>query len=181
MPTDLAVVERAVAPVVAAAGLDLYDVELTGSGRAAVLRVLVSCPAGIDLDRVATVAEQVSPVLDHDAVAGALPERYALEVSSPGLERPLRTPAHFRGAVGETVSLKRRAGDVNERVRGVVRAADDSVVTLESEGGELSTVAYGDVLSARTVFEWGPTPKPARKQEQTRKREHTRKQEVVRS
>ena len=169
MTTDLAAVERAVAPVVAAAGLDLYDVQLTGSGRATVLRVLVSGAGGIDLDRVASVAELVSPVLDRAAVASALPAQYALEVSSPGLERPLRTPAHYRGAVGETVSLKRRAGDVNERVRGVVRAADDSVITLESEGGELSTVAYGDVISARTVFEWGPAPKHERKQEVVRR------------
>ena len=168
MTTDLAAVERAVAPVVAAAGLDLYDVQLTGSGRATVLRVLVSGPGGIDLDRVASVAEQVSTVVDGAEIAGALPAQYALEVSSPGLERPLRTPAHYQGAVGETVSLKRRAGAVNERVRGVVRAADDSVVTLESEGGELSTVAYDDVISARTVFEWSPAPKPVRKQEVVR-------------
>ena len=169
MPTDLAAVERAVAPVVAAAGLDLYDVELTGSGRAMVLRVLVSGPGGVDLDRVATVAEQVSSVLDGAAIAGVLPAQYALEVSSPGLERPLRTPAHYRGAVGETVSVKRRAGDVNERVRGVVRAADDAAMTLESEGGALSIVTYGDVVSARTVFEWGSARNHERKQEAVRR------------
>jgi ribosome maturation factor RimP len=175
VPTDLAAVERAVAPVVAAAGLDLYDLELTGSGRAAVLRVLVSAPGGVDLDRVASVAELVSPVLDRAPVAAALPAHYALEVSSPGLERPLRTPAHFRGAAGETVSLKRRAGAVNERIRGVVRDADDDGVTLEGEGGNVETVAYADVVSARTVFEWGP-----RRDEHKGARRGGRKQEVVR-
>jgi ribosome maturation factor RimP len=173
VPTDLTAVERAVAPVVAAEGLELYDLELNGSGRASVLRVLVSAPGGIDLDRVAALAERVSPVLDRAPVAAALPERYALEVSSPGLERPLRTPAHFRGALGETVSLKRRVGAANERVRGVVRGADDGV-TLEMEGGNVETVAFADIVSARTVFEWGP------RDHHQGGRRGGRKQEVVR-
>jgi len=177
VPTDLAAIEQALAPVVAASGLELYDVEITGSGRATVLRVLVSGAGGVDLDRVAAVAERVSPVLDSAAVASLLPGHYALEVSSPGLERPLRTPAHFRGAVGETVSLKRRVGAVNERVRGLVRDADDGGVTLELEGGEVETVAYGDVVSARTVFEWGSGPDRRRAE---RHRGEGRKQEVVR-
>src|SRR5262249_18000790 len=149
--TDVSLIEQSLAPIVASAGLDLYDVELTGVGRATVLRVLVSASGGLDLDRVAAVAEQVSPALDRASLADTLPPHYALEVSSPGLERPLRRPSHFRGAVGETVSMKRRAGERNDRVRGVVRVADDDTVTLELDGGEQATVAYGDVVSARTV------------------------------
>ena len=105
--SDVAVIVDAVEPVVAALGLELYDVEVSGTGRATVVRVLVDREGGIDLDAVGAAAEAISPVLDGDRACRACsPGPYALEVSSPGLERPLRTPEHFRRAVGATVSVK---------------------------------------------------------------------------
>src|SRR5690348_7309227 len=93
-------VALAVAPVLADLGLELFDVELTGSGRARTLRVFVDRPgavdgagSGVDLDAITAATEALSPVLDADTrVAGVLSGPYTLEVSSPGLERPLRTP-----------------------------------------------------------------------------------------
>ena len=82
-------------PVVRDLGLDLYDVELGGSARARTLRVLVDREGGVDLDAIAAATEALAPILDGDAeVARVLPGSYLLEVSSPGVERPLRTPAH---------------------------------------------------------------------------------------
>jgi ribosome maturation factor RimP len=75
-----------------------------------------------------------------------------LEVSSPGLERPLRRADHFRGAVGSTVSVK-LAG---RRVRGVLLAADDEAFELALDDGTEERILYADVAQARTVFEWGP-------------------------
>ncbi|HZP31428.1 MAG TPA: ribosome maturation factor RimP [Acidimicrobiia bacterium] len=160
-------VADAVAPALADLGLELFDVELTGSGRARTLRVFVDRPAGddaaVDLDAITAATEALSPVLDHDPrVAAALPGPYTLEVSSPGLERPLRTPAHFRRAVGSTVSVKTRApGGGPVRRRAVLVAADDAGVTVEVDG-TTEHLAYDDILQARTVFEWGPAPKPGR-------------------
>jgi ribosome maturation factor RimP len=157
---DVTLIKGVIEPVVESLGLGLYDVEITGSGRARVVRVLVDRPAGVDLDTVAAATEAISPVLDAPPVDGWLAGPYALEVSSPGLERPLRTAAHFRGAVGETVSVKTRAFDgVARRDRGVVELAGDTGFELRLDDGSRLSIAYDDVVQARTVFEWGPTPK----------------------
>jgi len=157
---DLSAIEAAVAPVAASLGLELYDVELSGTGRARILRVLVDREGGIDLDAVAAATEAISPVLDEEPAAGALAGPYSLEISSPGLERPLRTAAHFRRAVGETVSVKTRSGEEPaRRARGVVQRAGDDTFELLLDDGTHEVVAYADVVQARTVFEWGPQPK----------------------
>jgi ribosome maturation factor RimP len=163
------------APALEALGLELFDVEITGSGRARTLRVFVDRPSragapggasgfgGVDLDAIAAATEAISPVLDHDPVAAAaLPGPYTLEVSSPGLERPLRTAAHFRSAVGSPISIKScAAGSSPVRRRAVLLAADESGITLDVDG-VTEHLSYDDILQARTVFEWGPAPKPGR-------------------
>jgi ribosome maturation factor RimP len=150
-------------PVVRDVGLELYDVEVGGSNRARTLRVLVDRDGGVDLDAITSATEALAPVLDQDAdVAKVLPGSYLLEVSSPGLERPLRTPAHFRRAVGDTVSLKSRdaQGAVTRR-RAVLAAADDDGIEIETDGARES-VAYGDIVACHTVFDWGSAPKPGK-------------------
>ena len=165
-------VALAVAPVLAEIGLELFDVELTGSGRARTLRVFVDRPdhsggegagSGVDLDAITAATEALSPVLDADTrVAGVLSGPYTLEVSSPGLERPLRTPAHFRGAAGSVVSIKHRTADGSPaRRRATLVSADDAGVTVDVDGAT-EHLAYDDILQARTVFEWGPAPKPGK-------------------
>ncbi len=144
-------------PVVDALGLELVDVELTG----ATVRVTVDREGGVDLDALAEANRAVSGALDH---LDPLPGRYTLEVSSPGLERRLRRPAHFARALGETVSVRLvpGSGDVR-RLQGRLAEADDEGVRLdgpEVPGGS-SRVAYGEIERARTVFEWGATPAPS--------------------
>jgi ribosome maturation factor RimP len=153
---DNSIIVAAVAPVLVARGLELYDIETTGAGRATVLRVLVTVagPGGPDLAAIASATEAISPVLDEPAIANLLPASYALEVSSPGLERPLRRLEHYTGAVGEVVSVKVRDA---ERVRGTLIAADDAGFELQPDGGDPLSISYDDVVQARTVFEWGAT------------------------
>ena len=138
-----------VEPVLSAADLELVDVELKGT----TLQVFVDREGGVDLEVVAEASEKVSSVLDeHDPVPG----RYTLEVSSPGVERPLRTPAHFRRFVGTTVAVRTHPHVEGERrIEGVLAAADDDGVVV----GE-RRLSYGDIERARTVFTWGPAPKP---------------------
>jgi ribosome maturation factor RimP len=169
----MTVVERVrelVEPLLTERELDLYDVEMAGP----VLRVVVDRPGPLDLDVLGEATRAVSRALDEaDPIAG----HYTLEVTSPGLERTLRTPAHFARAVGEQVKVKLRAdvADDERRVAGVVEAADDDAVTIRTgtEGGEPVTrrLAYGDIDRARTVFEWGPAPKPGGRSS-NEKREH---------
>src|SRR5688500_3119647 len=101
----LARVTRLVAPLVADLQLDLYDVELRGG----TLRITVDTPPrspkGVDLDSRALVTRMVSRDLDHD---DPMPGHYTLEVTSPGLERQLRTPHHFQRELGKTVAIRLR-------------------------------------------------------------------------
>jgi ribosome maturation factor RimP len=160
---DVARISGVLEPVVRALDLNLYDVEISGSGRARVVRVLVDRPDGVDLDAVAAAADAISPVLDAPPVDGWLTGPYALEVSSPGLERPLRTPAHFRRADGETASVKTRAGEAPaRRDRGVVQQADEHGFELRLDDGTVLSISYDDVVQARTVFEWGSASKRPR-------------------
>ena len=140
-----------VAPSLEDAGLELFDVELAGT----VLRVIIDREGGVDLDAVSEATERVSAVLDHNE--NVIPGRYLLEVSSPGIERPLRLPGHFQRAVGSTVSVKLRAAvDGERRVEGVLEAAGDDAVTV---GGR--TIPYDDIERARTRFVW-PQVQPKR-------------------
>jgi len=123
-------------PVVTGAGYDLEDVTVTAAGRRSVVRVIVDRDGGIDLDAVAEISRVVSETLDADEATGEMP--YTLEVSSPGVDRPLTEPRHWRRAAGRLVrATVRDGGDVTGRVV----AADGAGVTFDAEG-EQRTVPY---------------------------------------
>jgi len=139
-------VRDVIEPDLTAAGLEVVDVEHTG----ATLRVTVDRPGGIDLDGVSDASRRVSDLLDrHDVVPG----RYTLEVSSPGIERSLRTPEHFRRFVGTPVTVRTRPTVEGERrVDGVLESAGDEGIVV---GGR--SLSYTDIERARTRFEWPTT------------------------
>jgi ribosome maturation factor RimP len=147
----------ALSPVLEARGLDLVDVEVHGAS----LTVFVDKDGGVGLDELGDATRDVSALLDE---LDPMPGRYTLTVSSPGLERRLRTPAHFAHAVGETVTVRVDAGTAEvRRLTGTLEAADQDGFTLvgpEVPGGTME-IEYGRVERARTVFEWGPEPKRA--------------------
>lgn len=151
-------VHELVVPILDAAGLDLYDLELAGG----TLQVLVDKDGGVGVDELATVSRQISRTLDeHDPIEG----HYTLEVSTPGLERPLRTPAHFARAVGTSVKVKTKPGVEGERrLAGTVADAGDDTVTFAVSDGTSRTLRYDDIERARTTFEWGGAAKRERKQ-----------------
>jgi ribosome maturation factor RimP len=144
-------VAELVEPLLDGAGHELYDVVLAG----ATLRVLVA--GGADLDELARLTREISALLDE---ADPIPDRYTLEVSSPGLERTLRTPRHFAGAVGEKIKVKTiPSTEGDRRADGTLVSADDDGIVVDTGTGE-RRLAYGDIDKARTVFEWGNAPKP---------------------
>ena len=142
-------------PVVVAAGLELVDVEQ----KAGVLQVTVDREGGVDLEALTDANRAVSAILDE---LDPIPGRYSLEVSSPGIERPLRTPAHFAKAVGTTVTVKTRPQVPGERrLQGTLVASDDEGFTLAVDGSdEPVRLAYSDIDRARTVFVWGGQDTP---------------------
>ncbi|MCY3849807.1 MAG: ribosome maturation factor RimP [Acidimicrobiaceae bacterium] len=152
----MAIVDRVrelVIPIVEAESVDLYDVEHNGG----VLRVLVDVEGGIGIDDIKRISRAVSRRLDE---ADPMPGRYTLEVSSPGLERSLRTADHFRCAVGEDVKIKTVPTlDGARRLNGTLLSADDGGFDLQTDEGQ-RRLLYEEVSKARTVFVWGPAPKP---------------------
>jgi ribosome maturation factor RimP len=141
-------------PIVAGAGYDLEDVTVTAAGRRSLVRVTVDADGGIDLDAVAVVSRLVSDALDADtqdpksprALAGA----YVLEVSSPGVDRPLTEPRHWRRAVGRLVKVE----VAGRSITGRIAAADDSGVTLEVEGSASRPVSWTELGRGKVQVEF---------------------------
>jgi ribosome maturation factor RimP len=143
--------EALVGPVVESAGLELVDVSFHREGGRRVLRVTVDREGGVDLDTISQTSEAISRRLDlEDAVDGS----YALEVSSPGIERPLRVPEGLQRRIGELVRVKTATPVAGSRTHtgSVVSVSEDDVV-LGTEHGE-RRLSLDDVTTARTVFDW---------------------------
>jgi ribosome maturation factor RimP len=134
-------------PVVTAAGYDLEDVSLSRAGRRHVVRILVDADGGIGLDDIATVSRAISVALDAAEEAGGevVVGEYQLEVGSPGVDRPLTEPRHWRRNVGRLVAVN--------GVTGRVIAADDEGIVLDVDGAERE-IARGDLGAGRVQIEF---------------------------
>jgi ribosome maturation factor RimP len=158
--TEIDRVHALVAPIAADLQLDVYDIERRG----ATMRITLDTPpgseGGITLDSLSLATRLISRELDHeDPIAG----HYTLEITSPGLERQLRTPAHYQREVGKTITVRLRDPQADpRRLQGALTAADDVAAVLLLDDGTERSVPIADIDKARTVFEWGPKPKPGK-------------------
>jgi len=132
--------------------LRLWDVQVAGQPGRAVVRVYVDKEGGVDLDTMAEVSEEISRGLD---LRDPIPGKYALEVSSPGLERTLSVPEHFKACTGRRVVVKTKEKLVPEghRLEGVIVHATDSSTSVDVDG-EIVQIPYASIKKARTVFVW---------------------------
>ena len=145
-------VEALVGPVVESAGLELVEVTFRKEGGRRILRVIIDREGGVDLDTISLVSERVSRRLDLEGFAGG---PYSLEISSPGIDRPLRTPRDFERRLGERVKVKTSQPVGGSRtLTGALVSADAEAIVIATDGGELR-VRYADIASARTVVDWG--------------------------
>jgi ribosome maturation factor RimP len=136
-------------------GLDLYDLELAKG----TLSVTVNKAGGVDLESLTRANRAISEWLD---LNDPIPGRFTLDVSSPGLERRLRTVEHFRSALGEVVTLReQREGQPTRRLEGpLLKVSDNTVTLVDSSVGEVE-VNISSLERARTVFQWGGEAKPS--------------------
>jgi ribosome maturation factor RimP len=141
---------RLVTPLVAAVGLDLEDVDVRPAGRRRLVRLVVDGDGGVSLDDVATVNQAVSAALDDTDVMGAAP--YTLEVTSPGVDRPLTEPRHWRRATGRLVKVPILAGG---EIEGRVVSADDTVVELDV-AGQRRRLSLDEVGGGKVQVEFRP-------------------------
>ncbi|MFI2242087.1 ribosome maturation factor RimP [Streptomyces chrestomyceticus] len=149
-------------PLVAARDLDLEEIEVTPAGKRRVLRIVVDSDDGVQLDECAELSREASQALDDSDVMGGAP--YTLEVTSPGADRPLTEPRHYRRAVGRLVRAQlHEGGELVARIT----AMDDEGLDLEVPGvkGRKPTarrVAFAEIAKARVEIEFN------RKQDQGR-------------
>ncbi len=139
-------------PVTAAAGLDLESVRMSVAGKRRLLRIVVDGDHGVSLDDAADVSREISAMLDEANALGEVP--YTLEVSSPGVDRPLTEPRHWRRGVGRLVKVK-VAGEGT--VEGRILAADADGVTLELAKGE-RRFELGELGAGAIQIEFGRIP-----------------------
>jgi ribosome maturation factor RimP len=159
-------VERALTPVVAAAGFDLEAVEVQPAGRRRLIRVLVDRDDGVTLDDIATLTSILSLELDETNAMGEQP--YVLEVSSPGVGRPLTLPRHWRRNVTRLVRITTTEGD---DIVGRIVSSDDATVMLEPPGGrpgdrpggltESRTLSFAEITDAHVEVEFRRSAAPS--------------------
>jgi ribosome maturation factor RimP len=132
----------------AAVGLDVEAIELTAAGKRRMLRVAVDKDGGVTLDDIAEATKEVSRLLDESDVMGE--QSYTLEVTSPGIDRPLTLPRHWRRNEGRLVKVTRTDG---ETVTGRIAGSDEHAVTLDVDGTAQET-AYDAVAKAKVQIEF---------------------------
>lgn len=159
---DAASLERTLEERIDALGFELVELERAGARSRPVLRVRIDRPGsepgtGVTLDDCARVSRALEQMLDEDP---DLPERYVLEVSSPGIERPLVRPRDYTRFAGQIVAVKTRAAvggqgrRIEGRLLGLVDGAGVSMVRLGLPDGSTIDIPHADVVRANLVFRW---------------------------
>ncbi|MCC5825411.1 ribosome maturation factor RimP [Alkalimonas sp.] len=120
------------APTVSAAGFELLGIEVLRAGKHSTVRLYIDHPDGVTVEHCANISREVGAILD---VEDPISHEYMLEVSSPGLDRPLFTPEHFARAVGEKVDVKLAIPqDGRRKFKGILQAIEQDMLVIEIDG-----------------------------------------------
>jgi ribosome maturation factor RimP len=140
-------VESKIEKIVNSYGASLYDIESVKENDHNIYRVYITKDGGVDLDLCAEISNDISPLLDLNPPING---EYFLEVSSPGIERKLTKPKHFKSAINERVKLKIKG---EGKIKGVIKSANDEGVTILVKGEE-NFFDYSQIDRAKTYFDW---------------------------
>ncbi len=138
-------IRELVEPLLEREGVELVDLELKGPPGRQILRIFIDEEGGITIDRCTEISRKLSDLLDRK---DPIPGRYTLEVSSPGIDRPLRQPRDFRRNVGRTVRVEVREGEATRYVEGVIVEAAEEHLELEVRG-ELVRLSWPQVVRGK--------------------------------
>ena len=144
--------EAILMPIVEEHGFELVDVEYVKEGGTWYLRAYIDKPGGINVDDCEVVSRRLSDILDEKDY---IEEAYILEVSSPGLGRPLKKEKDFKRSLGEEVDVRTyRMIEKQKEVTGLLKDYDDATVTIEMEDGTLKTFEKSDIALIRLAFDF---------------------------
>ncbi len=145
-------IEQLIAPALEEMGIELVDLEYISEQNRRILRVYADKPTGINMGDCAVVSREIGNLLD---VKDLLPQRYVLEVSSPGLNRPLKREKDFFGAIGQKVKIKTIVPlRGRKHYSGVLQSFEDGVLQLKLDD-VVVPIPRGDVSKANLVFDFG--------------------------
>lgn len=139
--------EETIKLTVESLGASLYDIVTTRENDRNIFRIYVTAKGGISLDKCAEISRMISPILDVNEPMSGI---YNLEVSSPGIERKLKTLDHYKASIGENIKVKDIA---TETYKGELLSVEDGNITIKTEFGE-EVISFDSVLSGSTYFEW---------------------------
>lgn len=149
MKNTSAVIDELVGPIVVALELELWGCELVRQGKYSLIRIYIDRESGVDISDCEKVSRQVSAVLD---VEEPVTEEYTLEVSSPGLERPLFRLEHFRKYVGSVIQLRvKKPQDGRKKFKGDLVRVNDNRIVLSIDGDEVD-FQHTDIDKANLIF-----------------------------
>lgn len=140
--------ESDIKKMVQSVGLSLYDTAIVNENENTIYRVSVTAPGGVSLDQCANLSHLISPLLD---ITAPISGDYRLEVSSPGIERRLKTLEHFVQSVGEKVSITTLE---KEKIEGALISATAEEIAIKTKEKGVVTVPFRSVNKAKTYFEW---------------------------
>lgn len=144
--------EEILLPMMEELGFELVDVEYVKEGSTWYLRAYIDKPGGINIDDCETVSRRLSDILDEKDY---IDEAYILEVSSPGLGRPLKKEKDYKRSLGEEVEIRTyRMIDRQKEFTGILKAYDEKTVTIEPDGGTLLTFDKSDIALIRLAFDF---------------------------
>ncbi len=150
-------VEQLIQPLLGAFGVELVDLEYKREGRQMVLRLYLDKPGGITLDDCAAVSHEFSTILD---VEDCIPGEYSLDVSSPGLNRPLKKRSDFERAIGRLIKVKTFAqvadekGNLRKTFLGTLQGVDGDAVAILLTEGQRALIPFNQVAKANLEFEF---------------------------
>ncbi len=164
-------VHLVVDPIIDDLQLELVDLVYAG-GR---LKITIDHPDGLNTELLTRATRMISLEIDmQEPINGA----FTLEVSSPGVERQLRIPAHYTRSIGEQVAIKLVPNAENlRRIKGELSVVGDDSITITNDDGE-HELSFAQIAKATTVFDWGPAPKPGGKKNTPGKKKAPSKQDA---
>ena len=146
--------EESIKLAVEGCGVELYDIQTTKEHKVNILRVYISHKDGVNLDKCAHVSRMISPLLD---IQEPMYGKYNLEVSSPGIERKLKTLHHFKCSIGSDVKIKEYSTEV---LKGkLLNVLDNGEIEVDDINNGIQKTTFDNILAASTYYDWNKETK----------------------
>lgn len=142
---------KIISPIIAEQGVELVDMEVRGGRGSKVVKVFVDVPGGISIDRCVDLSRELGDALD---IADVISSKYRLEVSSPGVDRPLKTPRDFERNISRLVEIKYRENQQITTTAGEILRVEEATVVIQTDDGAEQSIRFDQIDKALIQIRW---------------------------